>query len=84
MNAPRVGLKIADKPNDKGGTIMGAKTDQMLGRAKQSIGAIAGDEELKAKGQAQEDEGKVKGKVDSVVDKAQDSLEGVKRAVKRK
>ena len=62
---------------------MGAKTDQLVGRAKQGAGAITGDKDLKAEGQAQEDVGKVEGKVDSAVDKTQKSLKGLKKAVKR-
>ena len=39
---------------------MGAKTDQTIGRAKQAVGAVTGDEETKREGQRQEDKGKLK------------------------
>ena len=63
---------------------MGAKTDQAMGRAKQAIGAMAGDEETKRAGQRQEDKGKLKGKLDSVFDKAQHALQDLKHKVDRK
>ena len=63
---------------------MGAKTDQTIGRAKQAVGAVSGDEETKREGQRQEDKGKLKGKLDSAFDKAQHALEDLKRKVNRK
>ena len=33
---------------------MSAKTDQTIGRAKQAVGAVTGDEETKREGQRQE------------------------------
>ena len=63
---------------------MGAKTDQAVGRAKQAVGAVTGDEETKRQGQRQEDKGKIKGKLDSVFDRAQHALEGLKHKVDRK
>ena len=43
---------------------MGAKTDQAVGRVKQAVGAVTGDEQTKREGQRQEDTGKLKGKLD--------------------
>ncbi len=63
---------------------MGAKADQIKGRAKQGVGAITGDEDLKSEGQAQGDIGKIEGKVGSAVEKAEGAFEGLKKAVKRK
>ena len=63
---------------------MGAKTDQAMGRAKQAVGAVTGDEETKREGQRQEDKGKLKGKLDSVFGKAQHALEDLKHKVDRK
>jgi uncharacterized protein YjbJ (UPF0337 family) len=60
---------------------MGAKTDRAMGRAKQAVGAVAGDEETKRAGQRQEDKGKLKGKLDSVFDKAQHALGDLKHKV---
>jgi uncharacterized protein YjbJ (UPF0337 family) len=57
---------------------MGAKTDKIIGRAKQAIGAITGNETTKREGQRQEDKGKVKGKVDSAIGKAQNTLKDLK------
>ena len=63
---------------------MGAKTDQTIGRAKQAVGAVTGDEETKREGQRQEDKGKLKGKLDSVFGKVQHALEDLKRKADRK
>jgi uncharacterized protein YjbJ (UPF0337 family) len=46
---------------------MSAKTDKSIGRAKQAVGAVTGDEETKREGERQEDKGKLKGKLDSAV-----------------
>jgi uncharacterized protein YjbJ (UPF0337 family) len=53
---------------------MGEKTDKITGRAKQAVGAVTGDEETKREGERQED----KGKLDSTIDKVQDTLEDLK------
>ena len=63
---------------------MGAKTDQAMGRAKQAVGAVTGDEETKREGQRQEDKGKLKGKLDSAIDKAHHALENLKHNVDSK
>ncbi len=63
---------------------MGEKTDKISGRAKQTVGAATGDEEIKREGERQEDKGKLKGKLDSAVDKAQDALEDLKDKADRK
>jgi uncharacterized protein YjbJ (UPF0337 family) len=62
---------------------MGAKTDQIFGRAKQALGAITGNKKMKRKGQVQESKGEVKGKFASTVDKSQDALEDLKKTVNR-
>jgi len=63
---------------------MGAKTDKILGRAKQALGAITGNETMKREGQRQEDKGKVKRKVDSTFGKTQDALKDLKGKVDRR
>lgn len=63
---------------------MGEKTDKIIGRAKQTVGAATGDEETRREGKRQEKKGEIKGKVDKTVDKAQDALENLKDKVDRK
>ena len=63
---------------------MGEKTDKTAGRAKQAVGAVTGDEETKREGERQEDKGKLKGKLDSAVGKAQDALEDLKDKADRR
>ena len=62
---------------------MGARADQIFGRARQALGAITGNRKMKREGQLQEDKGELKGKFTSTVDKAQDSLEDLKNTVNR-
>jgi uncharacterized protein YjbJ (UPF0337 family) len=57
---------------------MGETTDKIEGRAKQAVGAVTGDEETKREGEHQENKGKLKGKLDSAIDKVQDAFEDVK------
>ena len=63
---------------------MGEKTDKISGRAKQAVGAVTGDEETKREGERREDKGKLKGKLDSVVDKEQGALEDLKDKADRR
>ena len=60
---------------------MGAKSDQVKGKAKEIVGATLGDEDLEAEGTAdrtagemKEKVGKVEDKVEGVIDQAKDSL----------
>ena len=62
---------------------MGARTDQIFGRAKQALGAVTGNKKMKREGQVQENKGEVKGKFDSAVDKSQDALEDLKKTANR-
>ena len=62
---------------------MGEKTDKISGRAKQAVGAVTGDEGTKREGQRQEDKGKLKGKLDSVIGKAEHALGDLKDKVAR-
>jgi uncharacterized protein YjbJ (UPF0337 family) len=57
---------------------MGARTDKIIGRSKQALGAVIGNEKMKRGGQRQEDKGKLKGKLDSTIGKTQDALKGLK------
>jgi uncharacterized protein YjbJ (UPF0337 family) len=62
---------------------MGEKTDKITGRAKQTLGALSGDEATTREGKRQEDKGKLKGTLDSAVGKAEDALEDLKHKVDR-
>jgi len=57
---------------------MGARTDKIIGRSKQALGAVTGNKRLKREGQRQEDKGKLKAQVDSTIGKTQDALEDLK------
>ena len=61
--------------------MMSAKTDTIIGRAKQALGAITGNKKMKREGQVQEDKGELKGKFDATVDKTQGKLEDLKKKV---
>ena len=63
---------------------MGETTDKIEGRAKQAVGAVTGDEETRYEGERQEDKGKLKGKLDSAIDKAEGAFEDLKDKIDRK
>jgi uncharacterized protein YjbJ (UPF0337 family) len=48
---------------------MAGKSDQMKGKAKEAVGDLTGDKDLKAEGKADRQAGEVKEKVDEVIDK---------------
>jgi uncharacterized protein YjbJ (UPF0337 family) len=77
-------LASATTHSDHRRPAMGEKTDKIIGRAKQALGAVTGNEEMKRKGQRQEDKGKLKGTVDSTIGKAQDALGDLKKKVNRR
>ena len=62
---------------------MGQKTDKIIGRAKQALGAVTGNEKMKREGQRQEDKGQLKGKLDSTIGKTQGALKNLKDKVDR-
>jgi uncharacterized protein YjbJ (UPF0337 family) len=60
---------------------MTGKTDQMKGKAKEAVGDLTGNKDLKSEGEAdrrageaKEKAGKVEEKVEDVIDKAKDVL----------
>jgi uncharacterized protein YjbJ (UPF0337 family) len=69
---------LGHNPHRPGGPIMGSKTDKIIGRAKQALGAVTGNETMKSEGQRQEDKGRLKGKIDSTIGKAQGALDDLK------
>jgi uncharacterized protein YjbJ (UPF0337 family) len=62
---------------------MGQNTDKIIGRAKQALGAITGNEKMKREGQRREDKGRLKGKLDSTIGKTQNKLRDLKDKVDR-
>jgi len=60
---------------------MGEQTDKIAGRAKQAVGALTGDKDLKREGEHQERKGEVKAHIDDAVDKAQDAADDVKNKI---
>ena len=54
--------------------MVSGKTDEVVGRVKEAAGALAGDKELKRKGKADQAAGKIKQKVEKVIDKARRAL----------
>ena len=56
---------------------MGGSTEKVMGRAKQAIGAVTGDEKLKRQGRGDERAGRTKQSVDDAVDVVREKLEDV-------
>ncbi|MDZ4827616.1 MAG: CsbD family protein [Actinomycetota bacterium] len=63
---------------------MGEKTDEMKGRAKEAVGALTDDDDLKREGKLDQATSSVKGKVEDAKDKIEDLVDDVKDKVKDK
>ena len=50
------------------------KSDELKGRVKEAAGALAGDKKLKREGKTDQVVGKIKQKVEKVIDKVKDAL----------
>jgi len=50
------------------------KSDELKGRVKEAAGALAGDRKLKREGKADQAVGKIKQKVEKVIDKVKDAI----------
>ena len=50
------------------------KSDELKGRVKEAAGALTGDKKLKREGKADQAVGKIKQKVEKVIDKVKDKL----------
>jgi uncharacterized protein YjbJ (UPF0337 family) len=58
-----------------GGSIMASgRSDELKGRVKEAAGALTGDKKLKREGKADQVVGKIKQKVEKVIDKVKDAL----------
>ena len=60
---------------------MGARSDQVKGKAKQAAGIITGDKNLEAEGKADRRSGEVKKQVEHVKGKVEDVLDTVDKNV---
>jgi uncharacterized protein YjbJ (UPF0337 family) len=58
----------------EGSTMASGKSDEVKGRVKEAAGALTGDKKLKRQGKADQAAGKVKQKVEKVIDKAKRAL----------
>jgi uncharacterized protein YjbJ (UPF0337 family) len=54
---------------------MGAKGDQVKGKAKEAVGTLTGDKDLEAEGKSDRRAGEAKEKVGEIVDTAKDKVE---------
>ncbi len=52
----------------------GGRTDEVKGRVKEAAGVLTGDEELKQEGRADQAVGKVKQKIDEIIDKVKEAV----------
>jgi uncharacterized protein YjbJ (UPF0337 family) len=60
---------------------MGSKSDDLKGRAKEAVGDLTDNEDLKREGQADRAGGKVKEVIEDVGEKAADVVDDIKNAV---
>jgi len=57
---------------------MAGKTDQVKGKAKEAVGDLTGDKDLKSEGKADRQAGEVKEKVGKVEEKVDEAIDKVK------
>jgi uncharacterized protein YjbJ (UPF0337 family) len=58
------------------------KLDQAKGRAKQAVGDLTNDDDMRREGKVDEKSGQAKGKVGDLKDKAEDTIDTVKDKLK--
>ncbi len=63
---------------------MAGKTDQVKGKAKEAVGDLTGNKDLKAKGTADRQAGEVKEKVGKVEEKVDEGIDKVKGVLHKK
>jgi uncharacterized protein YjbJ (UPF0337 family) len=63
---------------------MAGKTDQMKGQAKEAVGDLTGNKDLKSEGKADRQAGEVKEKVGKAEDKVDEAIDNVKGAFQKK
>jgi len=57
-----------------GWTMTSGKSDEVKGRVKEAAGVLTGDKKLKREGRADQAAGKIKQKVQKVIDKVKDAV----------
>jgi len=60
---------------------MAGKTDQVKGKAKEAVGDLTGDQDLKSEGKADRQAGEVKKKVGKAEEKVDEAIDKVKSVV---
>jgi len=63
---------------------MAGETDQIKGQAKEAVGDLTGNKDLKAEGKADRQAGEVKERVGRVEDKVDEAIDKVKAALHKK
>jgi uncharacterized protein YjbJ (UPF0337 family) len=63
---------------------MGAKSDQLKGKAKEAAGILSGDKDLESEGKADRRTGEVKEKIEHASDKLEDLADKAGDALRRK
>jgi len=63
---------------------MAGKTDQMKGKAKEAVGDLTGNKDLKSEGKSDRQAGEVKEKVGKVEEKVDEGIDKVKDVLHKK
>jgi uncharacterized protein YjbJ (UPF0337 family) len=63
---------------------MAGKTDQMKGKAKEAVGDLTGNKDLKSEGKADRQAGEVKEKVGKLEEKVDEGIDKVKGVFQKK
>jgi uncharacterized protein YjbJ (UPF0337 family) len=63
---------------------MGSKSDQIKGHAKEAVGTLTGDKDLKSEGKADRIAGEAKEKLADAIDKVEEVIDKAKDVLHRK
>jgi uncharacterized protein YjbJ (UPF0337 family) len=72
---------VSSTTAEKGGSVMGGKSDEAKGRVKEAAGVLTGDKKLERKGKGDQVGGKLKQAVEKVKKKTDEVIDDVKDAL---
>jgi uncharacterized protein YjbJ (UPF0337 family) len=73
-NVIRAQPLLPERAGQGGSTTASGESDEIKGRVKEAAGALTGDDKLKREGQADQAVGKIKQKVEKVIDRVKEAL----------
>src|SRR5665213_2303594 len=77
-------VQVRDGVRRRRTKVMAGNTDQMKGKAKEAVGDLTGNKDLKSEGKADRQAGEVKEKVGKVEEKVEEGIDKVKGVLHKK